>query len=83
MSNHAHVLVCLMRDPECRVRDIADMVGITERAVSRIIHELKEAEVISVEREGRRNHYRIDHEHKLHHPLESECTVGKLMKSVV
>ncbi len=80
MSNHAHVLVCLIRDPSCRLRDVADMVGITERAVSRIVHELKESGVLMVEREGRRNTYRVDGTHALHHPLESHCNVEKLMK---
>ena len=54
-SNHAHVLVCIVRNPEERVREIARKVGITERAVQRIIGELEEAGVISRERVGRTN----------------------------
>ena len=33
LTNHAHVLFCLVQDPEIRLRDVAELVGITERAV--------------------------------------------------
>ena len=59
LSNHAHVLVCLATDPHMRLRDVAEKVGITERAVQRIILDLEQAEMLSREREGRRNQYRI------------------------
>ena len=41
LSNHAHVLVCLRQDPDLRARDLADRVGITERAIRRILHDLE------------------------------------------
>ena len=54
LSNHAHVLVCLSRDPEIRLRDVAQLVGLTERGVSRILSELEETGIIEKERIGRR-----------------------------
>lgn len=79
LSNHAHVLFCIARDPDCRVRDIADAVGITERAVQRIIGELVEEGILIRERVGRRNHYRIHGGTPLRHPMESHRTVGELI----
>lgn len=82
-SNYAHVLVCLAEDPSARLRDVAEKVGITERAAQRIIGHLEDAKVLRKEREGRRNHYRIDMESPLRHPLESHKTVGSLLGMVL
>lgn len=79
LSNHAHVLVCLARDPDARLRDVAEWVGITERAVHRIVTELEDAGVITRQREGRRNHYEIDPTASMRHPMEAERTVGNLL----
>lgn len=81
-SNYAHVLVCLADDPSARLRDVADRVGITERAVQRIVSQLENATVLTKERDGRRNHYRIDMDCPLRHPLEAHKTVGSLLKMV-
>lgn len=83
LSNHAHVLLCLARDPDMRLRDVAVAVGITERGTHRIVNELEEAGVISRVREGRRNHYEIDPDVPLRHALESERTVGSLLASLL
>lgn len=79
LTNHTHVLVALDADPSARVRDLAQAVGITERAVQRIIVDLEAAGVLSRQRTGRRNHYQISRESRLRHPLESHCTVGGLL----
>ena len=83
LSNYAHVLVCLAEDPTARLRDVADRVGITERAAQRIVGHLEKATVLTKERTGRRNHYRIDMECPLRHPLESHKIVGSLLKMVL
>ena len=80
LSNHGHVLVCIAQRADARVRDIASEVGITERAVQRIISELEEAEVLVRERVGRRNHYTIREDAPLRHPLEAHCTVADLIR---
>lgn len=80
LSNHAHVLICLVGDPQARLRDIAQQVRITERGVSRILSELEEAGVIEKERVGRRNRYQLDLDGPLRHPLESHATLADLIR---
>ena len=83
LSNHAHVLVCLALDPDARLRDVAASVGITERAVQKIVSDLEEAGVIVRERIGRRNSYRLDLDAPLRHTLESHKSVGALLSLVL
>lgn len=82
LSNHTHVLVCLARDSEIRLRDIADQVGITERAVTKLLSELESAGVITRKKEGRRNVYTIHPEQHFRHPIEANTTVGDLINLV-
>lgn len=79
LSNYAHVLVCIARDPDATLREVAEQVGVTERAVHRIISELEAAGAVTRIREGRRNHYEVDLSVPLRHPLESAKTVGDLL----
>jgi DNA-binding IclR family transcriptional regulator len=79
-SNHAHVLFVLARDPTLRLRDVAQQVQITERAVQRIVAELAESGFITVEREGRRNQYRIEPDRPLRHPVEAHRTIRDLLE---
>ena len=80
LTNHSHVLVCLWRDPEARLRDVAAQVGITERAVQGIVADLEDAGVLTRTREGRRNHYQIHPDVPLRHPVESGRTVRALLR---
>jgi hypothetical protein len=82
LSNHAHVLVCLARDPSLRLRDVAEVVGITERAVQKIVSDLEAGGVLSRRREGRRNRYTIRADIPLRHPIEAHCRVGDLLRMV-
>jgi DNA-binding transcriptional ArsR family regulator len=79
LTNHSHVLVCIAEDPDSRGRDIAERVGISERAVQAIIGDLVEGGYVTRERVGRRNHYTIDTEGRLRHPVEEGHTVGDLL----
>ncbi len=79
LTNHSHVLLCLYRDPSLRLREVAALVGITERAVQRIVSDLEEYGAIQRVREGRRNHYLVDPKRTLRHPLESQRSVGDLL----
>ena len=83
LSNHGHVLVCLAVNSNARLRDIAVQVGITERAVQRIVSDLEEAGIITRIREGRRNHYSINLETPMRHPLEDDKTVGDLLEALL
>jgi hypothetical protein len=82
LSNHAHVLICLASEPGVRLRDVAQRVGITERAVHNIISDLEASGVLTREREGRRNTYTINMKAPLRHPLEAHCTLGELVALV-
>ena len=81
-SNHGHVLVCLARNPESRLRDVAAGVGITERAVQKIVRDLQDDGMISITKHGRRNHYRLHRQKALRHDLEAHCTLGDLINMV-
>ena len=82
-SNHGHVLVCLAQDADARLRDVAQSVGITERAVQKIVADLEAAGVVARERRGRRNHYRLHTERPLRHPIEAHRTVGALLATLL
>jgi len=79
LTNHAHVLMCVSENPNVRLRDVAELVGITERAAQRIIGELEEAGYLTREREGRRNVYRLNGEMPLRHPMDRAHQVGELL----
>lgn len=82
MTNYTHILVCLDRDPDMRVRDLAVEVGITERAVQKLLSELVGEGGLSVKKQGRRNRYRVNRRIKLRHPLESHRTLGQLLNLI-
>lgn len=80
LTNHFHILVVLSRDPYLRISDIADEVGITYRAVQKILAELVEDGVLKIKKDGRRNIYSINRKRRLRHPLESKHTIGALLE---
>ena len=82
-SNYAHVLVCLAENPQARLRDVADRVGITERTAVRLITQLDEADILKRVKDGRRNSYVIDTSRNLRHPIESHCTVGAWLATIL
>jgi DNA-binding transcriptional ArsR family regulator len=79
LSNHSHVIICLARDPEIRMRDIATSVGITERAVIRIVTELENGGYVKKERIGRRNRYTIVADQHFRHPLEAHHSIKAIL----
>ena len=79
LSNHAHVLLCVARDPDVRLREVAECVGITERATHRIVCELEEAGYLSRRRDGARNHYSVHTDRPLRHDLDGNARVGDLL----
>jgi len=80
LTNHAHVWLCLARDPDLRLRDLAERVGITERAVHRIVHDLIDGGYLVVQRDGRRNHYQVQGTGPMRHPVERGAPVAHLMR---
>ena len=80
LSNHAHVLISLAKRSDARIRDLADDVGITERAVAQILADLEAAGVLAKERTGRRNTYHINSDAPLRHRVESHRTVADILR---
>ena len=80
LSNHTQVLLCIQRDPDVRFRDIAQMVGITERAAQRIVADLIESGYVESDRIGRRNHYRVNTEIAMRHPAQEGHDIGELLR---
>jgi predicted ArsR family transcriptional regulator len=79
VTNHTQVLLCISRDGDVRLRDVAETVGITERAAQRILADLVEAGFVERKRVGRRNHYSIDRSAKMRHPAQMDQEIGDLL----
>jgi predicted transcriptional regulator of viral defense system len=79
LTNHAHTLLCIARDPGIRLRDVAERVGVTERAAQRIVSDLVEGGYLDRLREGRRNYYRVKANRPLRHPVERGHDIGEIL----
>lgn len=80
LTNHGHVLIALARDPETRLRDVALLVGITERSVQSIVADLESAGYVRRLRVGRRNRYEVDPGVPLRHPAERDHAIGEVLR---
>ena len=83
LTNHGHVLVCVAMDPDARVRDVADRVGITSRAAQAILNDLQAGGYIRAERVGRRNRYTVVSRRHLRHPLEEHVAITDFLSAIV
>lgn len=83
LSNHAHVLLCLAQQADPTVREVAARVGVTERAVHKILGELEEGGYLSRQRDGRRNTYVVHGKLALRHPIESHHTIDDLIAAIL
>lgn len=79
LTNHAHVLLAIAAEPDLRLRDVAERIGITERAAQRIVAELETEGYLDVRRVGRRNVYRVHRNRPMRHPAERHHKVGELL----
>jgi len=82
LTNHAHVLILLDADSDIVLREVAARVGITERAVQRIIQDLEDSGFIRRERVGRQNRYRVLKTQPLRHPIEAHRKIGDLLRLI-
>ncbi|HTP22408.1 MAG TPA: winged helix-turn-helix domain-containing protein [Solirubrobacteraceae bacterium] len=83
LSNHGYVLLCVARDPSIRIRELADRVGIGERAAQKIIADLVADGYITRTRDGRRNRYTINRGAQLRHPLLADLPIGPLVDALI
>jgi DNA-binding MarR family transcriptional regulator len=79
VTNHTQVLLCIARDPDARLRDIAETVGITERAVQRIVADLVESGFVTRERVGRRSRYTLNRDARMRHPAQYDHDIGEML----
>lgn len=79
LTNHAVVLLCVAAEPEITVRDMADRVGITERAVHRIVSDLVNDGYVKIEKSGRRNHYVIQGGHRLREAVAGHVRLREVL----
>ncbi len=79
LTNHAHVLLCIARDSSLRMREIADRVGITERAAQRIIGDLVDGGYVTRKKVGRRNEYVVNPDVPLRHPISRDHEIGEVL----
>ena len=79
VTNHTQVLLCIARDPDVRLREVAEVVGITERAVQRIVADLVEASYLERERVGRRSRYVIHRGVEMRHRAQAGHEIGDLL----
>ena len=82
-TNHTHVLVYLALYGSMPLKDVALAIGLTERGVQRIVMELEASGVLSIEKIGRRNHYQLNADVALRHPLENHCTIGQILAIIL
>ena len=82
LSNHGYVLLCIARDPSIRISELADRVGIGERAAQKIVADLVAGGYITRTRDGRRNRYAINRGAQLRHPLLSDLPIGPLVDAL-
>jgi DNA-binding MarR family transcriptional regulator len=83
LTNHGRALLCIATNPEGRVRDIADCLGVTERAAQRIVTDLCERGYVSKRREGRRNRYQLMPDGLMTDPLVHDRPIGDLTALVL
>jgi DNA-binding MarR family transcriptional regulator len=79
LTNHGHVLLAIAREPTARLRDVAETVGVTERAAHAIVADLEAGGYLHRTRVGRRNHYTVNPAGHFRHPAESDRHIGDFL----
>lgn len=79
-TNHAHVLACIARDSQTTLRSVAMALQLTERAVQRIVADLEKDGILTKQKVGRCNDYRISKDRLLGHPLEKNHTIAEFLE---
>jgi hypothetical protein len=80
LSNHGNVLLVIARNPEATLREVAELVGLSERAVQRIVADLEAGQYLERVRTGRRNRYEVHRELPLRHPITAHRDLGSLIE---
>lgn len=79
LSNHGNVIIYIDEHRDARLREIAQAIGITERATHKLVSELVDEGYLTRKRVGRRNEYSVNCEQHLRHPSLAEHTLNELL----
>src|ERR1700691_783393 len=79
LTNHGNTLLLIARDPRIRIREIAALLDIPERAAQRIVSDLTKTGYIDSEREGRRNIYSVRANRPFNLPFQRDIDIGALL----
>ena len=82
-TNHARVLICIVRDPGLRLRDLGAALGVTERSAYGIVADLVDAGYVVKDKDGRRNRYRVEAQLPLPESIGRERTIGDVLALLV
>lgn len=83
LTSHGMVLFHLAADPSSTQRQLSDKLGLTERQIGRIVHDLSTAGIIRIERQGRHNIYTVNPDAALRHPTLAHISLRHLMAALV
>ena len=79
LGNHGHVIVQIAKNPDIKVSELANLVGVTERHARAIVNDLRDAGYLEVTKDGRRNSYRVNRKMPLRHTAESDKSLSDLL----
>ena len=79
LTNHGNSLLLIARDPQIRIRDIAALLDIPERAAQRIVSDLTKSGYIDSNRQGRRNVYSVRTDRPFHLPFQRDIDINALL----
>ena len=79
LTNHGRALLCIARDPDARLRDIAASLAITERRAHDIVSDLTEGGYVLKTKDGRRNRYEVQAHMPLPEPNSRERAIGDVL----
>ena len=81
-TNHGHVIFVLSQNPKITSREVAQEVGITERATQKIISDLEQGGFIKIKKDGRNNIYKVNGKKRLRHDIEKGCQLNDLIEII-
>ncbi len=79
ISSHGLTLLCVARNPGATLLEVSRRTGLTPRRIGQIVRDLHDANLFSVERQGRRNTYRLNRFARLHEVSMPNSTLGDFL----
>lgn len=82
LSRHGLALLCVAGNPDSRLREIGDFVGVTERAAHTLVSDLVESGYLVRRRVGNRNSYEVRTDTPLPQPGLNGLRLGELLDAL-